>query len=118
MSAHLATSGSVRRRPEPPIQMGGCGRCTGTGRSWALSRLNREPWYDTTSPVNSLVSISSSSSKRSKRRPVGGNSSPELTVLGVVPRRADGELEPAPAGVVDGDGLGGQDRRDGGKSRP
>ena len=75
-SAYLATSGSVRRGPLPPIQIGGCGRCTGRGRSCASCNDTTWPSYDTTSPVNSRCTISSASSSRSKRVAVDGNGMP------------------------------------------
>ena len=66
------TSGSVRRGPVPPIQIGGCGRCTGSGRMLASCSETCRPSYDTTSPVNSRVTISSVSCSRSKRSPSTG----------------------------------------------
>ncbi len=78
-SAYRATSGSVRRGPLPPIQIGGCGCCTGSGRSWASCNETTRPSYDTTSPVNSRVTISSASSSRSNRSGVDGNGMPSST---------------------------------------
>ncbi len=56
--------------------MGGCGCCTGNGRSCASRSDTTRPSYDTTSPVNSRFTISSASSSKSKRTGVGGNGMP------------------------------------------
>ena len=95
--------------------MGGCGRCTGIGRIWALSRLKsgalvghhlagEEPREDL-----ELVLQPVEAARR------GRELDPELAVLGVEPGRTEGELEPAPAGVVDGHRLRRRGSRDGGR---
>ena len=110
-SAYRATSGNVRRGPLPPIQIGGCGCCTGAGRSCAFSNDTTLPSYDTTSPVDKRVNdfervLEQVEAGRRRRE-----RNAELVVLLVEPRRAERQLEAAVRCVVDGESLRGEDRR-------
>ena len=66
----------MRLGPLPPIQIGGCGDCTGFGSTCASLSDTCLPSYDTFSPVMRRVVISRASSSRSKREPVDGNGMP------------------------------------------
>ena len=101
----------MRFSPDAPIQMGGCGCCTGRGSSVASLHLEvatlegeavgrQQAAHDLHrffEPVDALLQR--------------GERNAERVVLPVEPRGAVGELEPAVRRVVDGDGLGREDRR-------
>ena len=110
-SAHFAAVGNPRFGPFAPIQIGGCGCCTGRGRICASWSDTWCPLYDTVSPLISRVTISSASSSRSKRAPTGGNVEAELAVLCVEPGGTEREVEPSVRRVVDRDRLRREQRR-------
>ena len=100
-SAYLATSGSVRRGPLPPIQIGGWGCCTGVGPQLGVVQRHdlalvgddvagEEPLHDLERVLEQVEAL-----RRRRERDA------ELVVLLVEPRRAERELEAAVRRVVD-----------------
>jgi hypothetical protein len=75
-SAQRATVRSVRRRPVPPITIGGHGCCTGFGSQRASRRRTWSPSKVVVSSESSRTMASTPSSKRSKRSRRPGSSMP------------------------------------------
>ena len=101
----------MRFSPDAPIQIGGCGCCTGPRESVA-SRT----WQCSPSNVNAVGREQAAHDLHRLLERVDallqrGERDAERAVLLVEPRRAVGELEPAARRVVDRDRLGREDRR-------
>ena len=101
----------MRFSPDAPIQIGGCGCCTGRGssvasRTWKCSPSNVNP-----SVVSSPRTICTASSNASTRSFSAGNGMPSSRCSSSNHAAPYDELEPAARRVVDRDGLGREHRR-------
>ena len=101
----------MRFSPDAPIQIGGCGCCTGRGNSVASFTWKCLPSNVNASVVSSPRTICTASSNASMRSFESRERDAELGVLLVEPRRAVRQLEPTARRVVDRDRLGREHRR-------